>query len=63
MARQWCAKDNKVLVVDVAKLPAKFGASSLNRTDASSVIAVTLLGCWTRKALPRGGSASHANLH
>ncbi|MEY2583632.1 MAG: hypothetical protein QOE09_3481 [Ilumatobacteraceae bacterium] len=39
-------KDNKVLVVDVAKLPEKFGATSLSRTNASMSIATTLLGCW-----------------
>ncbi|HEX2785293.1 MAG TPA: hypothetical protein VHN36_17040 [Ilumatobacteraceae bacterium] len=40
-------KDNKVLVVDVAKLPAHFGSPSQTRTVASQDIAVTLLGCWT----------------
>jgi len=40
-------KDNKVLVVDVSKLPAQFGAPPLSRTVASENIAVTLLGCWT----------------
>jgi hypothetical protein len=40
-------KDNKVLVVDVAKLPAQFGVPPQSRTQASQAIAVTLLGCWT----------------
>ena len=40
-------KDNKVLVVDVAKLPAQFGTPPQNPTQASQIIAVTLLGCWT----------------
>jgi hypothetical protein len=40
-------KDNKVLVVDVAKLPAQFGTPPQSPTGASQIIAVTLLGCWT----------------
>jgi hypothetical protein len=40
-------KDNKVLVVDVSKLPAKFGAPPQNPIQVSQTIAVTLLGCWT----------------
>ena len=40
-------KDNKVLVVDVTKLPAQFGAPPQSRTAASQTIAVALLGCWT----------------
>jgi hypothetical protein len=39
-------KDNKVLVVDVTKLSAQFGAFR-SHTDASLTIATTLLGCWT----------------
>lgn len=39
-------KDNKVLVVDVTKLSAQFGASR-SRTDTSLTIATTILGCWT----------------
>jgi hypothetical protein len=40
-------KDNKVLVVDVAKLPAKFGAPPQDRKGNSSTIATLILGCWT----------------
>jgi hypothetical protein len=40
-------KDNKVLVVDVANLPAQFGAPPQSPTQASVTIAATLLGCWT----------------
>jgi hypothetical protein len=40
-------KDNKVLVIDVSKLAAQFGAPPQTRTVSSQVIAVTLLGCWT----------------
>ena len=40
-------KDNKVLVVDVSKLPAQFGSPPQSRSVASQNIAITLLGCWT----------------
>jgi hypothetical protein len=40
-------KDNKVLVVDVDKLPAQFGKPAQNRADTSTAIAVVILGCWT----------------
>ena len=40
-------KDNKVLVVDVSKLPARFGTPPQSHTVASQIVAVTLLGCWT----------------
>jgi hypothetical protein len=40
-------KDNKVLVVDVAKLPAQFGRPPQTRAGASAAIATLILGCWT----------------
>ena len=40
-------KDNKVLVVDVTKLPGQFGSPPQTRLQASNTIAVALLGCWT----------------
>ena len=40
-------KDNKVLTVDVSKLPAQFGTPPQNPVGNSQTIAVTLLGCWT----------------
>jgi hypothetical protein len=40
-------KDNKVLLVDVTKLPAGFNRPALDAFDVSSAIAVTILGCWT----------------
>ena len=40
-------KDNKVLDIDVTKLPAQFGQPPRSRTDVSLTIAVALLGCWT----------------
>jgi hypothetical protein len=40
-------KDNKVLVVDVTKLPAQFGSPPQTHLQASTTIAVALLGCWT----------------
>jgi hypothetical protein len=39
-------KDNKVLVVDVGNLPARFGAPPMSRKDASLAITFTILGCW-----------------
>ena len=40
-------KDNKVLVVDVNRLPAQFGKPAEAPADASASIAVVILGCWT----------------
>ena len=40
-------KDNKVLVVDVSKLPAQFGTPPQTPIQASQNIAFILLGCWT----------------
>ena len=40
-------KDNKVLTVDVTKLPDQFGTPPQSRTQVSQIIAATLLGCWT----------------
>ncbi len=40
-------KDNKVLIVDVSKLPAQFGAPPQDRGGNASTIATVILGCWT----------------
>jgi hypothetical protein len=40
-------KDNKVLDVDVTKLPAQFGSPALSRSDVALTVAVTIMGCWT----------------
>ena len=40
-------KDNKVLLVDVSHIPAKFGSPPLSRDDTALSVAVTVLGCWT----------------
>jgi hypothetical protein len=40
-------KDNKVLVVDVSKLPAQFSTPPQTPLQASQNIAFILLGCWT----------------
>jgi len=40
-------KDNKVMDVDVTKLPASFGVPPLDRADVALTIAVTIMGCWT----------------
>jgi hypothetical protein len=40
-------KDNKVLVVDVDKVPAQFGQPPQPRSGISAAIASVILGCWT----------------
>ncbi|MCU1457061.1 MAG: hypothetical protein JWL73_1153 [Actinomycetia bacterium] len=40
-------KDWKVLVVDVTKLPPKFGKQHLSPTLTGEGIAATVMGCWT----------------
>ncbi len=40
-------KDWKVLVVDVSKLPVKFGQPPLGHKDAAIAVASTIMGCWT----------------
>lgn len=40
-------KDNKVLTIDVTKLPASFGVPAASRGDVAINVAATILGCWT----------------
>ena len=40
-------KDNKVMKVDVTKLPANFGSPPLSKNDVALTVAVTIMGCWT----------------
>jgi hypothetical protein len=40
-------KDNKVLLVDVAKLPAQFGNPPVASRDIATTLGITVLGCWT----------------
>jgi hypothetical protein len=40
-------KDYKVLLVDVTKLPAKFGVPPATRGDVAINVAATVMGCWT----------------
>jgi uncharacterized protein YprB with RNaseH-like and TPR domain len=40
-------KDFKVLLVDVTKLPAKFGVPADARGDVAINVAQTIMGCWT----------------
>lgn len=40
-------KDNLVLLVDVAHLPARFGTPSAPRADVALSVAATIMGCWT----------------
>ena len=40
-------KDNLVLLVDVAHLPATFGTPPSPRADVSLSVAATIMGCWT----------------
>jgi len=40
-------KDNKVLTVDVSKLPAKFGNPAQSPTAAATSIGGVIMGCWT----------------
>jgi len=40
-------KDDDVLVVDIAMLPARFGVPADTRANAAISIAATIMGCWT----------------
>jgi type IV pilus biogenesis protein CpaD/CtpE len=40
-------KDDKVLLVDVQRLPAMFGVPSDTRANDAISIAATIMGCWT----------------
>jgi hypothetical protein len=40
-------KDNKVLIVDVSKLPAAFGQPPQTQSTISESLAAVILGCWT----------------
>jgi hypothetical protein len=40
-------KDEKVLVVDVRKLPGRFGLPSDSRANVAITVAATIMGCWT----------------
>jgi hypothetical protein len=40
-------KDADVLVVDITKLPARFGVPADTRANAAISIAATIMGCWT----------------
>jgi hypothetical protein len=43
----YVVKDNKLLKVDVSKLPAYFGSPALSRSDVALTVGVTIMGCWT----------------
>jgi hypothetical protein len=40
-------KDNKVLDVDVAGIPSKFGAPPQDRSNVALSVAATVMSCWT----------------
>jgi hypothetical protein len=40
-------KDDKVLEVDAAQLPARFGKQGLDPASVTSAVATVILGCWT----------------
>lgn len=40
-------KDNRVLLVDNSRLPARFGKPSSPRADVALSVAATIMGCWT----------------
>jgi hypothetical protein len=40
-------KDNKVLIVDVAGLPPRFGLPADVRANVAVSVAATIMGCWT----------------
>jgi hypothetical protein len=42
-------KDNKVLRVDVAALPARVGTPLIDRTEAAVRVAIVVMGCWSGK--------------
>jgi hypothetical protein len=39
-------KDDKVLLVDVSKLPQRFGTLTNTRNDVATTVAVVIMGCW-----------------
>ena len=39
-------KGDKVLLVDVSKLPPRFGEPASTRNDVATTIAVIIMGCW-----------------
>jgi hypothetical protein len=39
-------KDFKVLLVDVSKLPARFGAPVQARSDVAVAVGLTIMNCW-----------------
>jgi hypothetical protein len=41
------AKDDKVLVIDVRRLPARFGVPTDTPANVAISIAATIMGCWT----------------
>ena len=40
-------KDYKILLIDVTKLPAKFGVPSDVRGNVAINVAEAIMGCWT----------------
>jgi hypothetical protein len=40
-------KDYRVLLVDVSRLPARFGKPIASRSDMSAGVAGVIMGCWT----------------
>jgi hypothetical protein len=40
-------KDDKVLVVDIRRLPRQFGVPQDTRADVAITVAATIMGCWT----------------
>jgi hypothetical protein len=40
-------KDDKVLQVDVAALPAQVGAPPIDRVEAAVRVAIVVMGCWS----------------
>lgn len=39
-------KDDKVLQVDVSRMPARFGTPAVSRSEAAIRIAIVIMGCW-----------------
>ena len=40
-------KDNKVLLVDVSHLPARFGKAAAPPSEIAQAVGSAVLGCWT----------------
>lgn len=40
-------KDWKVLLVDVAKIPARFGTPPITKAQTAVAVGATIMGCWT----------------